>query len=249
MNDSFDIPGVSAAVTRQEIIEALEILDNDRDHSVMVRQPLRAGGNPLQKAPYRDIAATERAAYPADIPKSYSADGRQRRIRDAFTYYLKRRLGESPLPVDPPPPAPGPDYDELKRQEAAITMRRGQGEFRQQLLQAYSRECAVTGYDAVPALQAAHIMPHKGEKSNTPRNGLLLRADIHDLFDEYLLAIHPDSRTVVLSECLKGTLYQTLDGVQLATPEPASMPDREALAWRWDRFLSRKPVTAGVAGA
>ena len=61
--------------------------------------------------------------------------------------------------------------------------RHRQDEFRDQLLTAYGSSCCVTGYDAVPALQGAHILAYSGRASQSAQNGLLLRSDIHLLFD------------------------------------------------------------------
>ncbi len=41
-------------------------------------------------------------------------------------------------------------------------------------------------------VEAAHIRPYRGEEDNHIENGLLLRADIHTLFDLDLLGINPD---------------------------------------------------------
>ena len=71
--------------------------------------------------------------------------------------------------------------DARKKVMRAIVLRRGQPEFRRDLIAAYEGRCAVTGCDLVDALEAAHIVPHRGTHTNVVRNGLLLRADIHTL--------------------------------------------------------------------
>lgn len=63
----------------------------------------------------------------------------------------------------------------------SIVKRRGQPEFRRKLLTVYQGRCAISGTDAVEALEAAHIVPYKGAATNHPTNGLLLRADLHTL--------------------------------------------------------------------
>lgn len=65
----------------------------------------------------------------------------------------------------------------------AIAYRRGQSVFRRDLMYAYSSVCAVTGTTASDVLEAAHIYPYRGAHTNRVDNGLLLRADIHTLFD------------------------------------------------------------------
>jgi len=129
--------------------------------------------------------------------------------------------------------------DERERKLGEIVHRRGQPEFRAKLIDAYGGCCAVTASDAVQALEAAHITPYLGPQSNHISNGLLLRADIHTLFDLDLLGIDPDSLTVVLSEQLQGTCYEELNGKKLMVPDdPASQPSKVALEHMWKRFQS-----------
>ena len=127
--------------------------------------------------------------------------------------------------------------DERKRTLREIVERRGQPEFRHRLIAAYGGCCAVTGCDAVAALEAAHIAPYSGPSSQHVTNGLLLRADIHTLFDLDLIGFDPNTLTVALSPAIRGTTYDALDGLALALPaNPAERPSREALAGRWQRF-------------
>jgi hypothetical protein len=127
--------------------------------------------------------------------------------------------------------------DERCRQLQEVVQRRGQPEFRTKLITAYQSRCAITGCDAVDALEAAHIMPYIGDKSNSTANGLLLRADIHSLFDLELLAIDPASNKVVLSNQLRRTTYAELEGRLLRIPdEQCNLPSPEALQQRWQRF-------------
>ena len=63
------------------------------------------------------------------------------------------------------------------------------------LKQAYGRRCAVTGDKIVPVLQAAHIRPVTQDGENRIDIGLLLRSDVHTLFDRGYIGIHPDSNT------------------------------------------------------
>lgn len=114
---------------------------------------------------------------------------------------------------------------------AAIVLRRGQREFRQQLLEFYQRRCVISGSDAEASLEAAHIIPYLGSETNHLSNGLLLRADLHTLFDLKLLAIEPTSLTVLLSRALKKTTYIEFHGKHLSLPSVENGgPSREALA-------------------
>lgn len=97
----------------------------------------------------------------------------------------------------------------------SIKLRQGQGPFRNLLLAAYDGRCAVTGCAVENALAAAHILPYRGTHSNNVRNGLLLRADVHLLFDSKQLWIEPDGYVVRVAPGLRGSEYEAFDGKPL----------------------------------
>lgn len=109
--------------------------------------------------------------------------------------------------------------DEREKVERSIILRRGQPGFRQLLLSAYGDKCAITGCSAPDALEAAHILGYRGNFSNKANNGLLLRADIHTLFDLRLLAVRTDDMTCMVAEKLLGTEYEDFIGRELRIPE------------------------------
>lgn len=113
---------------------------------------------------------------------------------------------------------------------ASIVKRRGQPKFRKKLLQIYGGKCAITGANAQQALEAAHIIPYKGNETNHPTNGLLLRADVHTLFDLKLIAIDTNGMTVLVSPSLMSTNYKELAGTHVHLPAAQSdRPSIEAL--------------------
>ena len=121
--------------------------------------------------------------------------------------------------------------DARERVFSSIVRRRGQPAFRQQLLAAYDGRCAITGCNLEPVLDAAHIFPYMGPETNHPRNGLLLRTDLHTLFDLKLIAIDIATMCLVVSSALTGTCYDEYHGRPIKVPEDASRrPSREALA-------------------
>ena len=127
-----------------------------------------------------------------------------------------------------------------------IVQRRGQPLFRAELIQAYDGRCAVTGCTAIEALEAAHIVPYLGEQTNVVGNGVLLRADIHTLFDLGLISIDARSMFVVIHAKLMHTEYAELAGKRLSLPrDPEKRPSRKALKGRdrWAQFNG-----AGEAG-
>ena len=124
--------------------------------------------------------------------------------------------------------------DERERAIALVVRRRGQPEFRKALIETYSGRCAISGCDAEAALEAAHIVPYKGPHSNAINNGILLRADLHTLFDLGLLAIDTDNMTIVLAPELASTTYGTLAGSAVSIPTGAPFePTKQALGWHY----------------
>jgi hypothetical protein len=113
---------------------------------------------------------------------------------------------------------------------SAVVRRQGQPAFRKRLLTAYNRRCAITGCSVESVLEAAHIVPYKGEITNHPGNGLLLRADFHTLFDLRLVAINEVTMRLLVSPKLNGTGYENYRGKKLRIPkDESSRPSREAL--------------------
>lgn len=120
--------------------------------------------------------------------------------------------------------------DARKKIHSAIVLRQGQGEFRKKLIEAYNGCCAITGANAEQALEAAHIISYKGEQTNHITNGLLLRADIHTLFDLGLIAIDTKTMAVVIAPSLFNTTYKELLGKPLLLPKNKKyLPSIEAL--------------------
>jgi putative restriction endonuclease len=78
--------------------------------------------------------------------------------------------------------------------------------------------CARSSLLRSDVLEGAHITPYKGPLWNDVTNGLLLRSDLHTLFDCYLLAIHPDLRRVVIADAMKGSTYVQIADRRLRPP-------------------------------
>jgi putative restriction endonuclease len=126
--------------------------------------------------------------------------------------------------------SPNDARDAREKVIASIVRRRGQPAFRQRLLTAYSGKCAITGCNVETVLEAAHILSYRGPQMNHPSNGLLLRADIHVLFDLGRIAIDTSTMTVVIASELDGTCYAELGGGKLHLPDVKALcPSTEAL--------------------
>lgn len=117
-----------------------------------------------------------------------------------------------------------------------IRPRLGQGTFRVAVTDAYGRACAITGEHSLPALEAAHIRPYKHDGPHEVSNGLLLRADLHRLFDQGYLTVTVDLRLRVSGRLRvdydNGKTYYPLDEQVLSPPAtPSELPSQEYLAW------------------
>ena len=122
------------------------------------------------------------------------------------------------------------EHDSRERQLRAIAIRQGQPKFRSNLLEAYGNRCSVTDCDVPEALEAAHILPYLNDERNHISNGLLLRADVHTLFDLGLLAVG-DGFEILLASSLRNTNFGiALSGRKLRVPESsAAAPNLDAL--------------------
>lgn len=117
----------------------------------------------------------------------------------------------------------------------AIKARRGQQRFRQSLIRRYGSRCMVSGCDLLDIVEAAHIWAYRSEGDNHPENGLLLRADLHTLFDLHLMTIEPVDLKVRLSSKARAAGYDHLEGkaIKIASKR---RPSKEALEHRWAIF-------------
>jgi putative restriction endonuclease len=114
--------------------------------------------------------------------------------------------------------------------------RLGQGAFRIEVLEAYARRCAVTGERTLPALDAAHIRPYAELGPHSVENGLLLRKDLHALFDAGYVTVTSSFELRVSRQIREqfenGRDYYALDGRELRVPALAAMrPSVEFLEW------------------
>ena len=135
------------------------------------------------------------------------------------------------------------DVDERQLVLARSIQREGQGTFRARPLDAYGRRCAITGEHTEIVLDAAHIQPYLGPRSNHVQNGLLLTKEFHTLFDQGFVTVTPE-RIVQVSPRLRrewdnGKRYYAYDGRPLSVvPSGAQGPSPEVLAWHGRRVFA-----------
>jgi len=130
------------------------------------------------------------------------------------------------------------DADEIFT-ESWVRQRLGQGSFRTLVTQTYERRWAVTHEKILPILQAAHIRPVTAGGQHRIENGLLLRSDIHTLFDRGYLTVDSDHRLrVSLSlrdEFDNGKYYLSMSGAEIFFPSRTEhRPDGDLLEWHRD---------------
>jgi hypothetical protein len=129
------------------------------------------------------------------------------------------------------------DGDSRPLADRQIRERRGQTAFREALRQRYGDRCMVTGCTILAMLEASHIKPYRGQSDNHQQNGLLLRSDIHTLFDLDLLGIEPNTLKVELHPDVTAE-YGSLAGQTLRCTEDKG-PSQEELRRRYQTFRTR----------
>ena len=131
--------------------------------------------------------------------------------------------------------------------DSLTPVRVGQHAFKALVQEAYGRRCAVTGDKIVPVLQAAHIRPVTDDGENRVDNGLLLRSDVHTLFDRGYLSVHPQKRTLLVSPRLRSDwgngeefYRRAASGEAITVPSRvADRPNHDFLQWHADAIYLR----------
>lgn len=126
----------------------------------------------------------------------------------------------------------------LNRYAEYLTKHRlGQGAFRIVVTDAYQRRCSISGEKTLPVLEAAHIKPYAEQGPHEVSNGILLRSDLHTLYDDGYITIDKDYRVDVSKRLHEdfgnGKDYYKYHGSKLfILPESVNeMPSKEYLEW------------------
>ena len=158
-----------------------------------------------------------------------------------FGSLITRLLGV-PIEIDLGEPwhRTGPVYGDPR----LAPRRLGQRSFQAVVLGAYGRRCAITGSRIRPVLQAAHVVPLPAGGEHRLDNGLLLRSDVHTLYDGGYLGVDPGYRLHVSprlrEEFQNGDQFYAMAGQQIAVPERrVDRPGREFLEWHLDEVFHR----------
>lgn len=103
-----------------------------------------------------------------------------------------------------------------ERRVTKLKPRTGQAKFRADLMDYYKGRCTITKCPIPEALEAAHVMPHTGDpKWDQRENGMLLRRDLHAMFDAMLWSIDPKNNKLRVTDRLKTSAYGKLDGQEI----------------------------------
>ncbi len=139
---------------------------------------------------------------------------------------------------------PGPVFGDPR----LAPYRLGQQSFKAVVLDSYHRRCAISGTHIPPVLQAAHIRPVTQGGEHRLDNGLLLRSDIHTLFDRGYLGVDPQHRLLVSprlrADFSNGDQFYAKAGQVIDLPERrADRPGREFLGWHLDEVFLKAAAT------
>ncbi|MBG6065462.1 restriction endonuclease [Micromonospora ureilytica] len=208
------------------------------------KQAIGAGEDPIIGCIFvRDVTffPDESTVDPPPAFASNVVQGKTYNLADADTasYFdlLIHRLIGTTAAVDLSGPwhRPGPVYGDPR----LVPQRLGQQSFKAVVLGAYGRRCAITGNRVQPVLQAAHIRPLPLGGEHRLDNGLLLKSDVHILFDRGYLGVDPKHRLLVSprlrSEFGNGDQFYAKAGEQIALPERRrDRPRADFLEWHLD---------------
>lgn len=173
----------------------------------------------------------DQAAF-SPIPPGVRDDIRSAYLRDHRPHFTESELLAAAKNIDD-----SDETDRRRRVSEEVVRRQYQAKFRSQLINAYDGRCAISGYDAIPALQAAHISSYLGPQSQKPTNGLLLRADLHILFDASMLAVDPDTFQIKLSDSLSRSQYSSYHDCRIRLPKDKQLwPSEQRLAAHYEAF-------------
>lgn len=198
-------------------------------------------------APLNEISVKEFSGYYINYNRYYSIQGIDMAfLKKHYSGIYKAFTGRKPSPSSPDylledfsnPPYEPNDKDHRNFTPRKTAERKGQKAFKSKLIRAYGERCMFSKCDVREAIQASHIRPYRGIKDDHPENGLLLRSDLHILFDADLLGIDPEKKLVHLHPSIAGTSYKQFLGKPLIIGT-RHCPSRKALEIRWKMFKKK----------
>lgn len=205
----------------------------------MSREELGRGADTVSRSVIQRIREIERTGGPVRGVFTIPSDSLQESLQGSnnhSTSSTQNDIDENPFDTEG---HQNDDFDvnaaldeEVGYEVALRRSRPGQTPFRNALIRAYGPRCLVTGTIGEVVIEAAHIIDAGGEETMHPRNGLLLRRDVHRLWDLGLLKINPDTLEIEVDPTLDEE-YTRLDGERLYGGNIE--PDRDALEWKYNQ--------------
>jgi putative restriction endonuclease len=208
------------------------------------REPLNPGDDPVIGCVFvRNVAFFPEGmsvepppAFASNIVQGKGYDMGEAHVQAYFADLMQRVLGRQ---VEIDLGAPWHDTGPVFGDPRLAPNRLAQDTFRAVVLSAYNGHCAITGTKIRPVLEAAHIRPVTEGGENRLDNGLLLRSDVHTMFDNGYLGVNPKHRLLVSprlrAEFGNGEQFYSRAGTVIALPgRPADRPQREFLEWHMD---------------
>jgi putative restriction endonuclease len=183
-----------------------------------------------------DLVAGPPPDFASNIVQGKGYDLAEPAYASYFLDLLQRLTGtDAEIDLSVPWHRAGPVYGDPRLQPQRL----GQQAFKGVVLDAYRHRCAVTGAKIRPVLQAAHILPLPNGGEHRLDNGLLLRSDVHIMFDRGYLSVDPSYRLMVSPRLREdfgnGEEFYSRSGQTIALPErKPDRPHREFLEWHAD---------------
>ena len=171
---------------------------------------------------------------------SESGEGRKlwEAVSERLMYLAPEKIGQSPATLAA---VESKGYGKPQN----IVPRLGQGLFRILVTDVYDKRCVVTGERTLPVLDAAHIKPYEVVQKHEIWNGLLMRSDLHRLFDRGYVSVDPSTRRFLVSKRIKdefenGRDYYKLEGAPVREPNARwARPNAENLEFHFNAVFLR----------
>jgi putative restriction endonuclease len=188
----------------------------------------------------QDAIAEPPPGFARNIVQGKSYNLADQAVAPYFDMLMQSLLGGAVVELDFSQPwhRPGPVFGDPR----LAPYRLGQRSFQAVVLNAYRRRCAISGTHITPVLQAAHIRPVTEGGEHRLDNGLLLRSDIHTMFDRGYLGVDPSYQLLVSprlrEDFQNGDQFYARAGQIIDLPgNRADRPNREYLEWHLDEVF------------
>lgn len=241
MSEAWEYYGVGNGVA--SLPEMRELIGRYRDRPVKVGEDPYIGCVLVRDVRFfpPDEVAEPPPDFASNIVQGKGYDLAEYSRVEYFEELVFRLLGHSvEIDFSEPWHRAGPTYGDPR----LAPQRLGQQAFKAVVLGAYDRRCAITGTKIRPVLQAAHILPLPQGGEHRLDNGLLLRSDVHTMFDRGYLGVDPRHRLLVSprlrEEFGNGGQFYARAGQPIALPDRrADRPGREFLEWHTETIFRR----------